>query len=1810
MATSISLAAGRCKKATPAMINRIRSDVIAFATFLIQTVYALAESPSPGTVIENLLRVTYIDGTLGPVDVILQDAPVLVVDAFPAMGVSSADIVIAAPDGAAALPARLDNIGNVDLNVVIAFMNQAGELEPLAVFEDSDGDGLLDPGEPLLSADGRLSLAAGGEQSVVLRYAQPATAPGSLDVPLDIIFADEATGLALSRTRIISFSAGGALRFTDAGFTTDRDQLATESDVFVEAQSPLCNADPGVAEQIDITIESAPDGDAETVSATETGPDTNVFRSAGLPIRRAAPRQPGDGILAAVKGQNIRASAVCAGAPFETTAPVNDGGFVFDALTNAPVDGATVILSEENGAEIDRATTGPDGFYRFVDLPAGRYRISVADPGGLVFPSQVETFDGFDRNTDPLASFGALFETGALAAFGPDIPLDPAGSLLIVADKTANRETARFGDFIRYEINIENRLNAALRNLSVTDTLPSGLAYQPGTAAFDGAPIADPQGAPGAALRFDLSALELGPLENGVLSYVARVLPTAGEGARVNSAVAEAVPAGFTTPVRSNTARHELDVDNTGTVFADDAVVLGKVWLDVNGNGVQDAYGWNDAVRIEALARRASTFDMHVRDMPGALICGARAADAPCRMDQDAMRMEPGVPGVRIYLQNGLSVVTDKDGFYSLPGLRAHTHVFAMDKASLPPGAKTAAASVRDALSPGSRFVNLRRGEVRVEDFPLKLEDARMLAALKTRIDDFQGLAVGDSLLRTELPLTREPVRPAVASRQSELATSTQARASPPAHDRSFRAAPPLQRFAPGGDLKSVLPQADGALAFLDLRNGDTLLRAQRSVRVIGPAAGELHLYVNGAAVDPGRIGERAVDRAAGVQAIEYVAVGFRPGANELALVQRDPFGNERGRTNLTVHAPGQPARLDVTVPAQSVADPTTPAPVAIRVVDAAGRRVATPIEASLEATGGYFDAADIREAEPGLQVYIDNGEAVFDYTPPALAGTQVITVRSPLGDYSAPLRLTPDLDQRLAVGVIEGALRFGENGASLAPLIEDDALSAFEDSVEGARGALYLKGRIRGDALLTLRYDSDRDTEDRVFRDIDPDDFYPVYGDNSERGFDAQSSGALFVKVEKGLSYVLYGDINIAPQARAFELGAFGRIATGAQAHWENQRVRIDLFAARSDETQIIREFRAGGVAGPYEVDLAGLIDGSERIEIAVYDRDQPSVQIGLTELRRLSDYTVDIFTNTIVFDRPIPSVDDDLNPQFIRITFEADEDAEDYWIAAGEISVRLTDAVTAGYREIRTTADGLSQDNRRLRSAYLAGDFGGLGRADAEVAESRNPAGETGRAVRIGYERNTEAARIRLRAGETGERFDAPNAAQAPGRREARLDVELRASARLTLLGEGLYTADKASGDERYGGAAHIRTRVSDQLETTAGVRYTATDRAGAEDDREVWSAIAGAHLRPKALPGASAKVEYERALRDGDISRWLVDGRYQIIEKAGVYGTFEIASSDAGEFGLGAFDNNRARSRIGIEVNWTDRVRSFSEHRMGAGGGLANGVEWRTEKENAHRFSASAEYVEPLAAEQERNAALSLGYAYEDAAQTTLFEFQPEWRRIGDVDHWNANLALGRRFGDVTLLLQNRLAIADNDGGGRTRDRLRLGAAYRPRGHSRFAGLASYELEYDDNDADNTRALIQSWSAGGQYRLADRVLLRARHAGRRNHQRFDGFDETSFILVNSLGAEFDITDRLHAGLDGIIYLDPNVNAAYAGAAAELGWAARENMLFTLGYAWAGVDEERIRDLERSGFYLRLRLKFDEDIWNVLDYAGLSGQ
>jgi len=182
---------------------------------------------------------------------------------------------------------------------------------------------------------------------------------------------------------------------------------------------------------------------------------------------------------------------------------------------------------------------------------------------------------------------------------------------------------------------------------------------------------------------------------------------------------------------------------------------------------------------------------------------------------------------------------------------------------------------------------------------------------------------------------------------------------------------------------------------------------------VKGPTKGNLRLEVNGVEIPESQIGAKAIHRDGGVQVYEYVALRLVPNENTITAIVTDPFGNDRGRENLTVYAPGTPTNIVVVVPDEAKADSRARIPVVVRIVDDAGRLVRVPADVTLRAENGAWDVRDIRDAKHGLQAYIDNGEATFDFIPPDLVGSETIRIEADFASVEAEIGFTPDLNER-----------------------------------------------------------------------------------------------------------------------------------------------------------------------------------------------------------------------------------------------------------------------------------------------------------------------------------------------------------------------------------------------------------------------------------------------------------------------------------------------------------------------------------------------------------------------------------------------------------------------------------------------------------------------------------------------------------------------------------------------------------------------------------------------------------------------------
>ncbi|MDR0182051.1 SdrD B-like domain-containing protein [Lysobacter arvi] len=428
-------------------------------------------------------------------------------------------------------------------------------------------------------------------------------------------------------------------------------------------------------------------------------------------------RNTGNGIsqleVVLVSGENLPQQSL----------PVDPSGVVYDAVTRDPVPNSVVTLEpagvcpgfDPNTALLNVAgggyqvegsrvsmTVGNDGFYQFLFGPAApascEYRLTVTPPSGYTFQSQTiapqagtlappgaagTTYAVQPQSTPPSGAVGEATRyylslvsgSGTAGIIHNHIPLDPAVAPGLVISKTGDRQTVEVGDTLLYTITIRQTAGNALASVNVLDRLPPGFTYIEGTARANAAAIPEPLGKPGPLLSFQAGALRIG--EQIVLNYRVRVGVGSQQGDGINRAQAHGcniaggcVDANSLQPragaIASNRAEYRVRV--TGGVFTEEGCVLGKVFVDCNLNHVQD-------------------------------------------------REELGVPGVRMYFEDGTWMVSDSEGKYSYCGLPPKSHTLKVDASTLPVGSRLTTSSNRNLGDADSLFIDLKNGELHRADF-------------------------------------------------------------------------------------------------------------------------------------------------------------------------------------------------------------------------------------------------------------------------------------------------------------------------------------------------------------------------------------------------------------------------------------------------------------------------------------------------------------------------------------------------------------------------------------------------------------------------------------------------------------------------------------------------------------------------------------------------------------------------------------------------------------------------------------------------------------------------------------------------------------------------------------------------------------------------------------------------------------------------------------------------------------------------------------------------------------------------------------
>lgn len=146
---------------------------------------------------------------------------------------------------------------------------------------------------------------------------------------------------------------------------------------------------------------------------------------------------------------------------------------------------------------------------------------------------------------------------------------------------------------------------------------------------------------------------------------------------------------------------------------------------------------------------------------------------------------------------------------------------------------------------------------------------------------------------------------------------------------------------------------------------------------------------------------------------------------------------------------------------------------------------------------------------------------------------------------------------------------------------VTTDDLQRYDGQHTYGRLAFYLKGKIQGKYLLTAQADTlehegkdlfsgffKADRND-ILRRIDPDAYYPVYGDDSIPVRDADTSGRLYVRLDWDKSSARWG--NFQSEINPGELAAYNRSLYGAKLDYRSldptslgvPKTQVKAFAA-----------------------------------------------------------------------------------------------------------------------------------------------------------------------------------------------------------------------------------------------------------------------------------------------------------------------------------------------------------------------------------------------------------------------------------------------------------------------------------------------------------------------------------------------------------------------------------------------------------------------------------------------------------------------
>jgi len=1160
-----------------------------------------------------------------------------------------------------------------------------------------------------------------------------------------------------------------------------------------------------------------------------------------------------------------------------------------------------------------------------------------------------------------------------------------------------------------------------------------------------------------------------------------------------------------------------------------------------------------------------------------ATILGRVFIDANGDLMPDAR--EPGIQGARLYLEDGSYVVTDGEGKFSFYAVDAGEHVLKLDRTTVPAGLEPVSLDSTFAGDGGSRFIHV----------------------------PFGGMARGDFGLQqsTKEKAPKEGEK-GVTSKGRYLTFGTEMTPAPFSLEMQAGSMP---------DTPEILSPANGSVQ--RRRWTDMVIRV--------PDGAEYTLRVNGAPLLESQIGKTIVESAKKIRLCQYVGVKLEPGTNTVVLEATRPGGKPELR-EIEIVAPGDAAKVEITPDKGNIpADGKTVTSFAVRFVDRWSRPANGDFTYTVLSGKGEVVERDLDPTKAGCQLKAVEGKGEFHVRSTFKTGAEHVAVVAGTNlEGGMELFFTPQLRDWIVAGI--GSLTVG-SGAS-----GDSGLGAAKESggvQEEGRVAFFGKGTVFGDYLLTAAYDTGKERREKYFQRVEPDRYYPIYGDASVRGYEAESREKAYLKVEKNRSSLLIGDYDTKLSSNEFS--RYDRTFNGAKVDVDTKSATVRTFATSTNHSANRDELPGNGTSGYYFLARAPIIENTDKIRIEVRDRYHSERVISVVEKSPYMDYSLDYRTGAVLFREPVPSDDANLNPVRIVAVYESEAPGDDHYIYGGRGAVR-----SAAGSELGITA--VKEDNGA--GSYSLYGVDGIARVNdktsvkVEGARSESPAKGTGTAYKAELATQLEKGLLGVYYRKVGRTFDNTSMTGTEvGTEKYGAKVSYRLLERTSLFAEGFVQSDLINSARltsiTLGGAQQIEKFTVDY-----GYRFLrGNDDRGLLATSHLFSAGVGGKVTEKL----DASLLQEQALSSRTVkdypSRTVLKLNYKVTETTSAFVTEELRES-GGAKGNNAVAGISTRLRENMVVTTSYQETTGAEQNRQVGTEVASrwdparnvvvntktgyqiqnsltgdrgqallGVDASWEVAKGVRVGARGERVQVVTGSYDPNAvnnAVALSAEYiprEEVKATGRYEFR---RSPGETANLYALGGAWKASERVSLLGKMNLWTSEKGSGTDLLFDGELGGAYRPPGSNAPYLLGVLRFKEDRRLSVAPGEIMESLigSIEGSQRVRPSLTVHAKYAGKFSWDTLYGQQVQAYSDMIIGGGTYDLTPRWDVDLSARFLNQYQAGVSALGVVPQVGYRLCKNLRVAVGYNLSRLNDRDLTEegYSRSGPFVAMKGKFDE--------------